>query len=897
MSARGLEDVQLVSLQRQLKALGNRYAMEILAALSPQTGKIVPTLGWEEIVEGILLQGGLTRPALQARGEKTQQQIAWEAKRKKLISGGTLYESMNKLADAGFVQTTGARGKKQRKFMITHQGRLALRAAGGMWGSTDADTEIQKAAKILLRHKNFLRLLPAQEKFIREVGEVEGNFMILMPPGSGKTFLAMITILIRLQRGIRCLYLSPYTSLNRQVIDEYGKLFENLGYKVARHDGQHRANDEELKGANLVIGIYESVLLAVLQNKAWINGIGLAVIDELTELDSFVSHIQPRNLGTDRSTRLDCLITLLRPSMQILTLSSRFGETGEVAGWLNAAIFRPEVRLTPDEFMVIREEQGVEIVSSDGTQGCLVTADKLIDAVFEHLGDDPNKSVLIVVGYREGTEVLSEYLADKHPRPIEEHVVTRIFSSGEVMPRARKLEATLSKGIAFHHAGLTVELRERLERAIRNGSVKTVVSTTGITSGASFPFDCVVIIFDGSMGFLVARSRYLQIAGRIGEYHLAQYGGRVYIVFEGPSRQFSNPESLEDTLLHRPLEPLNPGMLYPTLAASLMERVAATKKVFKRETVKSKFLQLAGETFRASVDSQYMEKMEEIFDTMFLWYQKVGAIEAVEKGLRLTKETRSAVKVGFNIIEYYKVRESLLGLKERMLESDLVDIVLAFSIPQSIRPRTVLPSDIEMQMTGIDRASDRYVELVRGRREIKKQALIHWINELGVSSIIEGASENAKKMSKGRERASGSDIDEGDLVTLVRICSDLAQDLGQLLKSVGRRRIAKRMELFSRQLRYGVRLDLAGSNLMELELHENEEGPARLLSRAETRILNDRGYKSISDVVRKDIDSSKRGLARNRFAKNSGLEPGFAKELYKAALSHIRAEMPERFKS
>ena len=891
MNARGQEDIHLISLQRQLKALGNRYAMEILAALSPQAGEIIPTSGWEEIVEGILLQRGMTRPAIHAKGEKTQQQVTWETDRKKLISGGTLYESMTKLANVGFVQTVGARGKKQRKFMITHQGRLALRAVGSMGGLAEADTEIQKAAKILLKHKNFIRLLPAQEKFIREVGEVKGNFMILMPPGSGKTFLAMITILIRLQRGIRCLYLSPYTSLNRQVVDEYGKLFENLGYKVVRHDGQHRAGDEKLKGANLIIGIYESVLLAVLQNKAWINGIGFAIIDEITELDSFVSHVQPRNLGTDRSTRLDCLITLLRPNVQILTLSSRFGETGEVAGWLNADIFRPEVRLTPDEFMVIGEEQGVAIVSSDGTQGCLVAADRLIDAVFEHLGDDPNKSVLIVVGYREGTEVLSEYLAHKHPRPIEEHVVSRILSSGEVMPRARKLEATLRKGVAFHHAGLTVDLRERLERAIRNGTVKTVVSTTGITSGASFPFDCVVIIFDGSMGFLVARSRYLQIAGRIGEYHLAQYGGRVYIVFGGPSWQFPNPESLEDTLLHRPLEPLNPGMLYPTLAASLMERVATTKNVFKRETVKSKFLQLVGETFRASVDSEYMKKMEETFDALFSWYKKSGAIETVEKGLRLTKETRAAVRAGFNIIEYYRVRESLLSLDEGVLESDLVDIMLSFSIPQSIRPRTVLPSDIELQLIGIDKASDRYVELVRARKEIKKQALIDWTSELGVSSIIDRASENARKMSKGRERASGSDIDEGDLVMLVRICSDLAQDLSRLLKSLGRRKIAKRMELFSRQLRYGVRLDLAGSNLMELELPENEEGPARFLSRAETRILNDRGYKSISEVVRKDIDSSKRGLARNRFAKNSGLEPEFAKELYKAALSHIRAEM------
>ena len=59
-----------------------------------------------------------------------------------------------------------------------------------------------------------------------------------------------------------------------------------------------------------------------------------------------------------------------------------------------------------------------------------------------------------------------------------------------------------------------------LEQAIKERMVRTVVSTTGITSGMSLPFDCVVILLDPNMYFLTTRSRYLQIAGRIGEYHL-----------------------------------------------------------------------------------------------------------------------------------------------------------------------------------------------------------------------------------------------------------------------------------------------------------------------------------------------------------------------------------------
>ncbi|MHA2321866.1 MAG: hypothetical protein ACXACG_09445 [Candidatus Thorarchaeota archaeon] len=98
---------------------------------------------------------------------------------------------MNKLIRSGFVISTGDKGRKQRGFMITHEGRLALAAIGRLSGPVGTVTDVQRAAKILLKHKNFVSLLPAQEKFVQEIGDVDGNLVIQMPPGSGKTFLAM----------------------------------------------------------------------------------------------------------------------------------------------------------------------------------------------------------------------------------------------------------------------------------------------------------------------------------------------------------------------------------------------------------------------------------------------------------------------------------------------------------------------------------------------------------------------------------------------------------------------------------------------------------------------------------------------------------------------------------
>ncbi|MFW9945091.1 MAG: DEAD/DEAH box helicase, partial [Candidatus Sifarchaeia archaeon] len=515
----GTEESESASrLQQQLKALGNRYAVEILQVLSPEIGDIIPSFGWDQIVDGILKLSGFRKPRRMPSGEKTVEEAEYEKHRQRFVTGGTLYETMNKLIQVGFVDAIGARGRKNRRFRITHDGRLALSAIGGLRGPPSIDTKLREAAMVLLKHKNFTSLLPAQERFLEEVGDVDGSLVIQMPPGSGKTFLAMIVILIRLQRGIKCLYLTPYTSLNTQVIDEYGELFEGLGYSVVRYDGKHRATEAELEGASLVVGVLESVLSSVLAARPWTKDIGLVVVDELTELDSAVIRIEPQSLGTDRSAKLDCLVTQLKPETQIITLSSRFGQTEEVADWLDAQVFRPGVRLAPDEFIVRKENDIVIIESSDGTQYRESSEDDMLNAVLDHTGDYENNSILIVVGTRDAAEGIAADLAETHPRVIEDDVVSKILGPERELPVTARLERSLRHGVAFHHAGLDAAVRERLERSIKTGTVRTVVSTTGITSGISFPIDCVTIMFGTGMYFLVSRSRYLQIAGRIGEY-------------------------------------------------------------------------------------------------------------------------------------------------------------------------------------------------------------------------------------------------------------------------------------------------------------------------------------------------------------------------------------------
>ncbi|MHA3962542.1 MAG: DEAD/DEAH box helicase [Candidatus Thorarchaeota archaeon SMTZ1-45] len=882
MSTRRKEDKDLFDLREQLKALSNRYAIEILQVLSPRTGEIVPTLGWDQIVDGILALDGIEKQSSKIKEERTQGQVEYESLRQSLMSGGTIYETMNKLMRSGFVISTGDKGRKQRGFMITHEGRLALASIGRLSGPIGTRTDVQRAAKILLKHKNFVSLLPSQEKFVQEIGDVGGNLVIQMPPGSGKTFLAMIIILLRLQKGVRCLYLSPYTSLSRQIIEEYGTLLQELGYSVVRHDGLSRASETDLETGDLIIAMYETFSAAQLKNKRWTENIGLAVVDELTELDS-VTLMEPQSLGTDRSTKLDSIITLLKDQTQLVTLSSRFGETDEVASWLDAQIFRPSMRLVPDEFIVNKINDEFEIVSSDRTQRARSSHEDALDAVLDHLGNYQDKSVLVVVGSRFRAQGIARRLARSHPRTVAPDIVERIIGLGEDLPLSNRLADTLKFGTAFHHSGLDAGVRERLEREIRKKSIRTVVSTTGITAGISFPFDCVLILMNQNLYYLETRARYLQVAGRIGENHLAQYGGRVYLVFEGPNRNMPNSQAMEEKLLHRPLEPLSPGVLYPSLAICVLTKRTSNGRKFTQDQLESKFLDFVNSTFRGTNDKTYSSGMKRFFKTLFNWLIKQEVFVVENNGFKFSKDARSAVLADLEISDYLRIKGRLSKIDDNSDESILIDLILQTQLPQSIRPRTFMPSKTELKLMGLDQPQDWYIRRVPERHDVKMAVLESWLDEQDVSTIVKKAAELAR----------GISLDEGDLDSLLGVCSQVAESISGYLRTMKKHNLAERMNVLSRQLQYGVGKDLAKSDLLELRLLPGDDSPSGRLSRRMARVLYEKGYTSISDVVKKDLGASKEGYARDRFAKNCGLEPDLAKEVYKAALAHVRAKLKD----
>lgn len=56
-----------------------------------------------------------------------------------------------------------------------------------------------------------------------------------------------------------------------------------------------------------------------------------------------------------------------------------------------------------------------------------------------------------------------------------------------------KLRASVAHGLAYHHAGLTLDDRERVEKAYRDGFIRILLSTNTLAMGVNLPAHTVII--------------------------------------------------------------------------------------------------------------------------------------------------------------------------------------------------------------------------------------------------------------------------------------------------------------------------------------------------------------------------------------------------------------------
>jgi helicase len=449
----------------------------------------------------------------------------------------------------------------------------------------------------LLKDKNLQKILldigynsfyPIQEQAISN-GLLKGkNLLITSPTASGKTLIAIMAALKKIEYNQKVIYMTPLRSLATEKYHDFLELNSNLinniesnltadpentnlgknpsskkrktpkrkNITVKLAMGSYDSPGKDLLNADIVILTNEKLDALIRNDSELLNNVGLFVIDEVHLIGD-----------KDRGPTLEMMLTKIKmfyQEAQILALSATVSNSHEIADWLGCKLitsnWRPtelhegvydsgKVRMNNNSSIKISnfynfnsipvaiaidslQNGGQSIIFSETRKRAVSLATKSIDSVFN--------------------------LLDKDQKEKAQKLSSRISKISDDTDITNNLISIVSKGVGFHHAGLKQSIREIVEDSFKQGIIKLLVATPTLAAGVNLPARRVVLSsilrYDYDMGTNLPISilEYKQFCGRAGRPKYDTFGEAIIIPESG-----MNSEELYDHYVLGTPEPVN----------------------------------------------------------------------------------------------------------------------------------------------------------------------------------------------------------------------------------------------------------------------------------------------------------------------------------------------------
>jgi helicase len=382
------------------------------------------------------------------------------------------------------------------------------------------DLAIPSNLKQRYTKSGILELYPPQGECV-EKGILTGkNALVAIPTASGKTLIAEMAMHHTIANGGKCLYIVPLKALASEKFEE----FSNKGVRVGIATGDFDRRDDMLGRNDIVVATSEKVDSLLRNNARWIADITLLVVDEIHMIDSM-----------GRGPTLEMVIAKMRfrnPAMQIIGLSATIGNPDKLASWLDA-------ELVTSTWRPVDLRQGVFfndcIHFRDGTRSVKAVSKNYDDLNLCLDTITEGGQCLVFVSSRRNAEAFAKRAAAaiKSEDPALIAYADKIQRGAET-DMGKSLAACVTKGAAFHHAGLGRPERAVVEEGFRKGLIKCISSTPTLAAGLNLPARRVIIRdyhrFAAGEGMQpIPASEYHQMAGRAGRPRLDPYGEAVLI--------------------------------------------------------------------------------------------------------------------------------------------------------------------------------------------------------------------------------------------------------------------------------------------------------------------------------------------------------------------------------
>ena len=389
-----------------------------------------------------------------------------------------------------------------------------------------------------------------QTKCFPAAFEDDGNMLVCAPTGSGKTNVAMLTMLREIGKNrnpdtgeimlddFKIVYIAPLKALVQEQVGNFGARLAPYGIKVSELTGDRQLTKQQIADTQIIVTTPEKwdVITRKATDLSYTNLVRLIVIDEI--------HL----LHDDRGPVLESIVSRTIRKIEkngdpvrLIGLSATLPNYRDVASFLRVdpmkGLFHFDGSYRPcplrQEFIGVTEKKPIKQLKTMN--------DVCYTKVVEQVGTN-KQQMLIFVHSRKETGKTARYIKDK---ALELETIGQILrsdaASREVLTEEaegvqdRDLKELLPYGFAIHHAGMSRADRTSVEELFAEKMVQVLVCTATLAWGVNLPAHAVVIkgtqVYSPEKGSWVELSPQdvLQMLGRAGRPQYDTFGEGIII--------------------------------------------------------------------------------------------------------------------------------------------------------------------------------------------------------------------------------------------------------------------------------------------------------------------------------------------------------------------------------
>lgn len=658
-------------------------------------------------------------------------------------------------------------------------------------------------------------LYPPQEMALKAgLLKTRDSFVISAPTASGKTLIAEMAMLQSIEKGGKVIYLVPLRALASEKYEDFTKKYKDFGIKVMQSTGDYDSVDPWLYNADIIISTNEKIDSLIRHRASWLKHVNLVVTDEV--------HL----IGDPyRGPTLEIVLTRFRwlnPNLRIICLSATIPNASEISRWLNAKLIECPWRPVPLKEGVYFNEA---VIFNDGTTKwienyCPMDVINLaIDTIKER------GQVLVFVNTRKASESLTQkamaYIEKLVPKEELEYLRELsediIKTTSEPTKTCKKLSEHVSKGVAFHHAGINPSQRRIIENAFRKNRIKLIVSTTTLAMGLNLPSRRVIIKdwwrYQPGMGMQpLPVIEIKQMSGRAGRPKYDEYGESVLISKNRKDERFLFENYIKGEIERIESRIGSEGALRTHVLASIAGLFTKDKKEL------SDFM---NKTFFAfQKDSLHLSS---IIDDIITFLINEGMVVYEKRGLKATRFGHRISELYIDPLTGVIIRDALLQPKEK----NVFPLLHLISSTPDMLTLSVRKKDYDELLDIFYVHSD---ELLIAEEE--KVPTINMLSQLKVASVLmQWILETPED-----KIVSHFGIGPGDLRTLIELSDWLLYSASEIGKVFGLKEIEKILSVLRIRMLYGIKEELLP--LVAL----------KGIGRIRARNLYNSGFKTLKDI-------------------------------------------------